>query len=227
MDPMARPAAQRQARRAEIIQAALDCFARYGYEGTTNRRIASAAGLKSPSLIYHYFPSKASLFQACLKRVGVLDNLRQALESGHDQEPEVYLSRVAAAYLTILHEERIKRLVLMILSAAQSRAELLPIVFSQLVPSILLPLQAYLQRQVALGNLRPVSPVVAAQQFLGPLFLRALTSALVSAELPFAMPNDEEFVASLVHIFLEGLRAPLCAAEPGLPESSQDEVMNP
>ncbi len=46
-----------------ILAAALGCFGREGYDRTTNSEIARTAGV-SPPTIYHYFDSKASLFQA-------------------------------------------------------------------------------------------------------------------------------------------------------------------
>jgi AcrR family transcriptional regulator len=49
--------------REEIIRAATDAFAAHGYDGTTNKMIASQAGI-APGLIYHYFDSKRDLFSA-------------------------------------------------------------------------------------------------------------------------------------------------------------------
>lgn len=47
--------------RLRILDAARRCFARHGYEGTTNRRLAEAAGLTTGA-IYHYFGSKLELY---------------------------------------------------------------------------------------------------------------------------------------------------------------------
>ncbi len=49
--------------RERIVRAALRCFASGGYGRTSNRQIASAAGITSPAL-YHYFDSKAELYAA-------------------------------------------------------------------------------------------------------------------------------------------------------------------
>ncbi|MET0146051.1 MAG: TetR/AcrR family transcriptional regulator [Ilumatobacteraceae bacterium] len=54
--------------RARIVKAAVGLFARHGYESTTNRVIAEAAGVTS-SAIYHYFPSKAELYAAVYEAV--------------------------------------------------------------------------------------------------------------------------------------------------------------
>jgi AcrR family transcriptional regulator len=54
---------QLDARRHEILAAARGCFARYGYEGATVRRLEEAAGL-SRGAIFHHFRDKDSLFLA-------------------------------------------------------------------------------------------------------------------------------------------------------------------
>src|SRR5215467_9688973 len=51
------------ARRQEILDGARRCFARYGYEGATVRRLEEATGL-SRGAIFHHFRDKESLFLA-------------------------------------------------------------------------------------------------------------------------------------------------------------------
>jgi AcrR family transcriptional regulator len=50
-----------------ILDAAEALFAERGYAGTTLRDVATAAGLRTPSL-YNHFPSKDSLYAAVLER---------------------------------------------------------------------------------------------------------------------------------------------------------------
>jgi len=51
------------ARRTQILDGARVCFARYGYEGATVRRLEEATGL-SRGAIFHHFRDKESLFLA-------------------------------------------------------------------------------------------------------------------------------------------------------------------
>lgn len=51
------------ATRAALIAAARRMFAEHGFDATTNRSIADAAGVTAGA-IYHYFPSKADLYVA-------------------------------------------------------------------------------------------------------------------------------------------------------------------
>jgi AcrR family transcriptional regulator len=52
-------------RRQAIIEAVKRIFAEKGFEGTTTRELAKAAGI-SEALLYNYFPSKESLYVAML-----------------------------------------------------------------------------------------------------------------------------------------------------------------
>ena len=51
------------ARRRQILDGSRVCFARYGYEGATVRRLEDATGL-SRGAIFHHFRDKESLFLA-------------------------------------------------------------------------------------------------------------------------------------------------------------------
>jgi AcrR family transcriptional regulator len=53
-------------RRRDIVDAVRDVFAEKGFDGTTTRDLARAAGV-SEALLYRYFPSKQSLYAAMLE----------------------------------------------------------------------------------------------------------------------------------------------------------------
>lgn len=54
--------------RDRIVVCARDRFAAEGFEGTTNKQIASTANISSTAL-YHYFPSKADLYVAVCESI--------------------------------------------------------------------------------------------------------------------------------------------------------------
>ena len=54
---------QQAARRRHILEAAMTCFARKGFRGTTTNEICKEAGMSSGNL-FHYFPSKLALIEA-------------------------------------------------------------------------------------------------------------------------------------------------------------------
>ncbi len=204
---MARPATNHEARKAAILDAALDCFTRYGYDGATNKLIAEAAGMKSAGIIYHYFPSKEDLFQACLERVSAFDTMRDTVAANLDDPPDLFLRKVGRTYLTMMREDqRLLRLFLLVFSSVHSHPELPPLALRRVVPAFIQPLFAYLQSQVELGVLRPLPPISAGLQFFGPLVIRAITNHLSPSALPLPQIDDEAFVDNLVQTFLDGAR---------------------
>ena len=54
--------------RERLLHVARKAFARDGFDATTNRHIADAAGI-TPGAIYHYYPSKAELYVAVYAEV--------------------------------------------------------------------------------------------------------------------------------------------------------------
>lgn len=54
--------------REALLDAALLCFAKYGYEATSTRLVASMAG-RNLSLISHYFGSKEGLYRAVIQHM--------------------------------------------------------------------------------------------------------------------------------------------------------------
>jgi AcrR family transcriptional regulator len=56
--------------RQELMDIAIDCFARYGYQATSIDRIAKAAGLTKGAIYYHFKDKEDLLFEAVKTRVG-------------------------------------------------------------------------------------------------------------------------------------------------------------
>jgi AcrR family transcriptional regulator len=84
---------QLDARRREILSGARACFARYGYEGATVRRLEEEIGL-SRGAIFHHFRDKESLFLAVAEddaaamvetvaRNGLVQVMRDLLDRTH------------------------------------------------------------------------------------------------------------------------------------------------
>ncbi len=63
------PRMKATARRRQLIEAAIDCFADFGYRGTTTAQLARAAEVSEP-VLYQHFASKHDLFVALLEQVG-------------------------------------------------------------------------------------------------------------------------------------------------------------
>lgn len=56
------------------MAAAIDCFARFGYQGTSIERIARHAGVTKGALYYHFRDKEDLLFEAVSERVGEFEH---------------------------------------------------------------------------------------------------------------------------------------------------------
>jgi AcrR family transcriptional regulator len=67
-------------RRRHLLDAAIQCFAEFGYRGTTTARLARAARISEP-VLYRHFASKHDLFVALIDEVGkeVIRGWRQGI----------------------------------------------------------------------------------------------------------------------------------------------------
>jgi len=59
--------------RSGLMAIAIDCFARYGYAGTSIDRIARAAGVTKGALYYHFRDKEQLLFEVVKERVGAFE----------------------------------------------------------------------------------------------------------------------------------------------------------
>lgn len=57
---------QYEMRKYQILDISLNHFIRYGFYGTSTRKIAAEAGISS-GLMFHYFPNKLSLYEALVE----------------------------------------------------------------------------------------------------------------------------------------------------------------
>jgi len=87
---------QRRLRDDEIMRCAARLFAREGYEASTFKLIARAAGVSLPSVVAHFLDKEALLLQICERH---LDGLMAAIERADDpdQPPRDRLDAMAVA----------------------------------------------------------------------------------------------------------------------------------
>ncbi|NWF67588.1 MAG: TetR/AcrR family transcriptional regulator [Chloroflexi bacterium] len=193
-------------RRQQILNAAVKVFARVGFAGATIKKIADEAGLKSPALIYWYFPNKQALFVAVVTELSPLlqriagDN--RDLMAEPPQDVLLYFAQSAIAYVEHPGAGNLMR----ILFSEINQIEELMESYATLQKMILGFLTAYLQQQIAAGRLKPHDPQVSARMFIGALLTYAL-SRHVFTWLAEGLPPGTEYAEQLVAHFLHGLQA--------------------
>jgi AcrR family transcriptional regulator len=191
-------------RRAQILEAAFKEFSAKGFKGAMIKSIARAAGLRSPALIYWYFPDKEVLFGEVLEsRISVLRAVRDPAVL-LDLPPEEVLPSIAKRYLSTFDNRATQRMARLLLGEAMRRSEVADIFGNAVIKRELGFLTSYMARQVELGKLRPHDVRASARTFIGMLLPQAGGKMFFPAIREDGL-TDEEHVEAAISIFLRGL----------------------
>lgn len=196
-----------EGRRQQIIDGALEVFARKGFENATNKDIAAAAKIGSPGLIYHYFKDKTDLFrQVVEQRIPLLQLLTKS-EEMMTLPPYEALTLFASTFLKIVDNPTAIALVKLLLGEA-TRQPLVAEMINTIGPGRGFAfLTRYLEHQMEAGILRRMDSGAAARCFVGPLI------AFVLAREVFPQPDAQTLTAktmakTVVEVFLRGMQLP-------------------
>lgn len=97
--------------REDVLDAALELFARQGYAATTVRQLADAAGITSPA-IYGHFESKRAIYDALMRRGGpavAAAAVQRLLEAEKATDPEAFLTAAVRGVWEAWDTERERR----------------------------------------------------------------------------------------------------------------------
>lgn len=190
------------ARRKHILETALKLFARHGFDGTSTKQIAQAAGV-AEGLIFHYFPSKDDLLNAVFEtRHSFFGELQSLLEGAEPKPAAEVLKELATGWLSTLRRER--EITLVLFSTAQTNPKV-GAVLRTLIPEGIARLSAYLRARVNAGELRRNLPVESsAQMFFSSLMIFFLVNnGLSSSEWE---ARSAAFVRDLLSVWMDGAR---------------------
>lgn len=96
---------------------AIDCFARYGYQGASIDRIAKAAGLTKGAIYYHFKDKEELLFAAVKSRVSQFER-RVSSDLGPITDAAAALRRVTAVCLEHATKSNHRRLIVTLMVEA-------------------------------------------------------------------------------------------------------------
>ena len=169
-----KPAPPGSDRRQQILEAALALFAEQGLAGATSKDIAERADV-THGLIYFYFKTKEDLFKAAFEYAleRALEQLDLAALTRSDEPPEQALTPLLSRFLDTLHSPMllsISRLMMHTMAHHDWRDGPLydcKLRMRETVNLIVTEVRDYLDRQVALGRLRPINTQVVAMFLVG------------------------------------------------------------
>jgi AcrR family transcriptional regulator len=192
----------RDAKRQEILRAAVKLFANKGFNGTTTRDLAAEAQVNE-AIIFRHFNTKQELYRAILE-----DRVSQS----HDfpcNEIEATAAVDDAAFLTMIgqrflekHEQDTTFMRLMLFSALEGH-ELSDMFLAEFATRA--PVARYLKRRMDEGAMRAMDPHLAARAFFGMLVTFVQWQEIFGQKKAQSFDRDE-VVRSFVSIFLTGIQ---------------------
>lgn len=191
-----------QERQASLIAAAASLFAAKGFNGTTTKEIAKAAGV-SEALVFKYFPTKRTLYAAILAEKVTVSALLEAVDEAAKKRDDHRVFSLIASY-------RIRpgvdpTLLRLLLFSALEGDELSDMFFGKHHMIFYEHVAAYVRTRIDEGAFRDVDPLLAARAFIGMVVHHRLLHEI------FGVPmhrSHEDTVETYVELFLHGLTRP-------------------
>ena len=197
---------QAAARREQILATALGLFASQGFDATSTKQIAKEAGI-AEGLIFHYFPTKASLLASILEdrlegRRAFRRELRPLLEAAADKPVSEVLRSVASGWLATLRRD--EEIVVVLFTATQVNPEV-KAAWQGLIREGLDLLSGYMAARVEASELREDLPLeTAATMFVSSLMIFFLTRRYLPE--PEWERQSDAYTQELISVWLEGAR---------------------
>lgn len=212
-----RPSRRRkEARPAELLDAALDVFAEKGFAAARMEDIAARAGT-AKGTIYLYFPSKEAVFQA-LVRAAIIPNLERAEEAAERHEGPVgpLVIRFMALLADLLRETRLAVLPRLIIAEIHRFPDLTLFYKTNVVDRGMALIARMHRRGVERGEFRPQDSETVARLVVAPVLLMAIWSTVFAPHEPH--PFDPGTVlAAHAETLLRGLAADPVPDPAGMP----------
>jgi AcrR family transcriptional regulator len=172
-----------------ILDAALDQFCEFGYDGLSVERVAAGAGV-AKTTIYRRYPTKLDLVMAALQRARQSMRVPEGSGSLRDE-----LLDMARSYLAMLDSPSIGRAIPMLL-ASKARSDELAGAHADFVRARRAPGYDLIRQGIARGELPAgTDPTMVADLLFGAIFTRVF----VTGE-----PTGDDYLVALVDLILAG-----------------------
>ncbi|CCG40784.1 TetR/AcrR family transcriptional regulator [Magnetospirillum molischianum] len=195
---------RKDARPAEILDAALEVFSAKGFAAARPDEIAARAGI-SKGTLYLYFPSKEELFKAMVRQtvlpnVGELEEWAKGFDGSAAEMFRGLLARIARIFTT----SAIGRMPKIIISEATAFPDLAQFWVTEVVERAFAIMRGILDRGVAAGDFSPIR-VEAVIVLFSPLLMLAVWNHSIGPAVGRSL--DPDLIADeAARILLDGLR---------------------
>ena len=193
-----------QARRDEVLDAALELFTENGFAATRVEDIAAKAGI-SKGTVYLYFDSKEALMEGLIDRA--LSPVAATALTTLDQlgvDPRSVLTALGGLIAKNLGDPKVFAIPKLIMRESAQFPELARIYRRDVIDKVLPPMQRLITHQVEIGRFKPVDPELAIRSVIGPI-IGHMIMAEVFGLVPEGGMRMDELVKQHIEIFLNGV----------------------
>jgi AcrR family transcriptional regulator len=195
---------RKEARPAELLEAALDVFFEKGFAAARLEDIAARAGV-SKGTIYLYFDSKDDVFEALVQAIPLpnIETLR-ALAADATIPADTMLRRALTFMGGVLRDERMMKFPRLIVGEGGRFPKLAESYKRQVISRGVNILSSIIERGIAEGRFREVDPKHAAFNAFSPIVFTAIWQTTF-AHFDGEALNPETFIAQHIDTFLRGI----------------------
>lgn len=192
-------------RREQIIDAAMRVFAQKGFARASNRDVAREAGITT-GLIYYYFESKEDLLKAALEERSPVQIMTQMPPEMLEQPPDVLLPLLLMRILSLVESEQFVSIIRVVLpEVLHGSTEIAPILLS-FFQRVIVFLSAYLQAQVARGNVRADLDAEMTAQIVVSNMIGMVMRRQLMRDPAMLRYTHEEIVQAVLNTLLQGIQ---------------------
>lgn len=182
---------QYEKRKYQILDISLNHFIRYGFYGTSTRKIAEDAGISS-GLMFHYFPNKLSLYEA-LVEIGCK---KLTIDSGEYESPLLFFEKQTEWFISVATQNNFTSRMFVFMGLAAINAKDVSERAAQMikahdVEALSVP---YIEKGQELGVIRDGDPLTLAVLFYSSI--QGFAEALAARD-NLKLPDKEWFLAIL------------------------------
>ncbi len=196
---------RKEARPAEIVEAALALFTERGFAATKLEDVALRAGI-GKGTIYLYFPTKEELFRAVVRQrlVPNLDAI-EAMVAGHTGSSAELLRRIAERALQLI-ESDITAIPKLVLAESGNFPAIARLYAEEVARRGMALMEGILARGMERGEFRRLDPHSVLPLFSGPLLVMALWRQSLGQHTDIQF-DPRKVIETHLDVFLRGLSA--------------------
>lgn len=190
------------AKRRQIHSAAIELFARHGYEGTSMDKVAEAARV-SKQTVYSHFAGKDELFRAAVQQLCDAMGLPGDLDArGRPLRP--LLTDLGRSFLALLTSPEAIQLYRLVLGSAGAHPEVGRMLYEAGPRTFIARLAALLEQRAGRGEIAIAEPELAAAQFFSMLRGELHMRVALGVQAALGRKELERYVDACVAVFLRG-----------------------